>query len=131
MNKADLKYYITTQGGVQIITDIASILQELSQEWNDAGNKSLAYTFSDTSFMLADVANKLNIAQENYTEAADKGIDYASYRLEFNKLMGYFQTLSIKDLQVAYSKNKDEIISKLKRLEFLKRLLDIKDESKK
>jgi hypothetical protein len=131
MNKADLKHYITTQGGVQILTDIASILQELSQEWNDAGNKSLAYTFSDTSFMLADVANKLNIAQENYTEVTDKGIDYASYRLEFNKLMGYFQALSIKDLQVAYSKNKEEIISKLKRLEFLKRLLDIKDESKK
>jgi len=131
MNKADLKHYIATQGGVQILTDIASILQEVSQEWNDAGNKSLAYTFSDTSFMLADVANKLNIAQENYTEAADKGIDYDSYHLEFNKLMGYFQTLSIKDLQVAYSKNKEEIISKLKRLEFLKRLLDIKDESKK
>jgi len=131
MNKADLKHYIATQGGVQIITDIASILQELSQEWNDAGNKSLAYTFSDTSFTLADAANKLNIAQENYIEATDKGIDYASYRLEFNKLMGYFQRLSIKDLQVAYSKNKEEVISKLKRLEFLKRLLDIKDEPKK
>lgn len=131
MNKDDLKHYIATHGGVQIITDIASILQELSQEWNDVGNKQLAYTFSDTAFMLADAANKLNVAQERYAETEPKTIDYNLYQLEFNKLMGYFQTLSIKDLQAAYSKNKEEIISKLKRLEFLKRLLDIKNDSKK
>ncbi len=132
MNRDYLKQYITSYGGIEVIKDIASVMQELSQEWAET-NKSLAFTFSDASFTLADVSAKLELAQLNYDNQNIDAptLDYAKYHLEFNKLMHYFQSLSIKDLQKAYSKNKSELVSKLKRLDFLKKLLNIKDNSKK
>lgn len=135
MSKELLKKYISDYGEVQAIKDIASILQDLSDSWSEAGNKPLTYTFSDAANMVAEVASKLEVAETLYAKSQGtdntEENDHNRMLLEFNKLMMYFQTLSVKDLQKIYSKNKDELVSKLKRLEYLKKILDNKDDGKK
>jgi len=136
MNKDYLKQYIRTHGGINVISDIASILQDLSQEWGEAGHKSLQYTFSDAANMIADASNKLNIAECEFISAQEIGTpthtsERDKYQAEFDKLMSYFQTLSMKEFRFVFFKNKAELLSKLKRLDFLKKALSIKDDSKK
>ena len=132
MSKESLKKYIADYGEVRAIKDMAYIFQDLSNEWAEVGHKSLAYTFSDTAHTLADVASKLELAETIYSKQNnDIDNDYERMHLEFNKLMHYFQTLSVTDLHKSYSKNKDEMIAKLKRLEFLQKHLNSKNDSKK
>jgi hypothetical protein len=133
MSKEDLKKYIANYGEVRAIKDMAYLFQDLSNEWLEVGHKSLAYTFSDASYTLVDVAAKLEIAETIYSKQNDDSIDndYERMRVEFNKLMHYFQTLSVTDLHKSFSKNKDEMIAKLKRLEFLQKHLNSKNDSKK
>lgn len=135
MSKESLKQYLTTYGEVQTIKDLASLLQDLSGAWAESGDTTLQYIFSDTATTIAEAASKLEIADTMYAKA--QGIDntvendHNRMQLEFNKLMHYFQSLSVKDLQKIYVKNKDEFISKLKRLEYLKKVLDAKNNDKK
>jgi hypothetical protein len=130
--KEALRAYLSEYGEVKALNDIASILSDLSDAWKTADEKVLSYTFSDASCSVADAAHKLANADANYSsQLADltaEQVQDKRIQSEFNFLMKYFERITRSDLKELYEKNKEELASKLKRLEYLKKYLDKKND---
>lgn len=131
INKAILKEYIAKYGEVQAIKDIASILQDLSQEWMQDDNKPIGYAFSNAANLMGEAAFTLEAAEATYIKSQSienfNELEKQKVVEEFNNLVLFFHQLSIKDVKNLYFKNKKEFLSKAKRLEFLSRLLEKND----
>lgn len=125
--KEILKQYFHEYGEIEVINDLASILQDLGQEWLLAGNKKIGYTFSDAAITIANVANKLEIIENNFLEeqglSSSKEDQIHLMKKEFDELTKYFNTLSLKELSNLFRKNRKALYSKLKRLKYLKKYL--------
>lgn len=132
--KDELRAFVTKYGELELLKDLASIFQELGTEWSEFGDKAISYTFSDSANIIADVANRLEVAEQAYSiknnGATQKELMQKNAETEYTSLIKYFESLSIPDLTTLYEKNKSELMSKLKRLEYLKRLIDKNNDKK-
>lgn len=132
--KEQLRLYIDSYGPLNLLKDLASIFHDLGIEWAEVGEKSVAYALSDSSNLIVDIAEKLERVEQKYVEATG-GVtqeDLAKQKAEseYNSLIKYFENLSLTDLSKLYEKNKEELTSKLKRLENLRRFIDKNNEQK-
>ena len=133
-NKEDLRAFVAKYGELALLKDLASIFNEWGEDWKASGEKAVGYTLSDSANAIVDVANRLESAENAYAQrmgtTTQEELMHAQAEKEFKSLMTYFENLTIPDLRELYEKNKSELMSKLKRLEFLKKFLDKKNDSK-
>jgi hypothetical protein len=133
-NKEQLRAYIDSYGPLNLLKDLSAILHDLGVEWAEAGEKPISYAFSDSSNVIADVAERLERVEQNYAEniggATREELVKQKAESEYKSLLEYFETLSLTDISKLYEKNKAELLSKLKRLEYLKRLIDKNNDQK-
>lgn len=113
---------------LRALKDIAIICHEQSQEWANVGNRKLQFTLSDASITLADVTNQLETAEHQHAVA--QGIvepgetEQQKMREELHALDKFFHNLSLTDIKDLFINNKDGLKAKLKRFNFLRKLLN-------